>query len=155
MLAPGTIEECFNTGARAFNLAERFQLPVIILTDMHLASSIRSIDKNYFDASKIKIDRGELLTDEELSKMGAPYLRHRFTESGISPRAIPGNPNAVFQTTSDEHSEDGQIIEDSTGRIRMMQKRMRKIESAKIALNPPKIYGKKNASLTFIGWGST
>lgn len=155
VLAPGTIEDCFETGFRAFNLAERFQCPVIIITDQYLASSFRCIALDSFDASHLKIDRGLLLTDEELDRLTEPYLRHRFTESGISQRAVPGHPNAVFQTTSDEHSENGQIIEDSSSRIKMMQKRMNKLKLAGRELKPPKLYGHKEAELTFIGWGST
>lgn len=155
VLTPGTIEECFDIGFRAFNLADRFQCPVIIITDQNLASSFRSIDIDRFNTSKLKIDRGSLLTQEELDRLNEPYLRHKFTESGISPRAIPGHPKAVFQTTSDEHSEDGQIIEDSKTRIKMMQKRMNKLILARQELKPPKIYGNANAEVTFIGWGST
>lgn len=155
VLAPGTVEDCFDIGFRAFNLAERFQCPVIIITDQYLASSFRSIDISSFNASNLKIDRGLLLTDKELDSLNETYLRHKFTESGISPRAMPGHPNAVFQTTSDEHSEEGQIIEDSLPRIKMMQKRMKKLQLARQELKPPKLYGDKSATLTFIGWGST
>jgi len=155
VLAPATIEEAFEAGKRAFNLAERYQMPVIVLSDQHLADSIRAVHPDEFDTT-VEIDRGELMSEEELEGLEGNYLRHEFTESGISPRAIPGNKNAVYKTTGNEHDERGDITEDPELRTRMMDKRMRKEDTALEAeFDGPVLYGPDEADLTFIGWGST
>ncbi|MEA2641695.1 MAG: 2-oxoglutarate/2-oxoacid ferredoxin oxidoreductase subunit alpha [Chloroflexota bacterium] len=112
VLTPGTIEECFESGYRAFNFAEKYQVPVLILTDMAQSNSLRAIDPDSFDLGKVTIDRGALLSDAELDNLTEPYLRHKLTDSGISPRAVPGHKNAIVLTTSDEHYENGQAVED-------------------------------------------
>jgi 2-oxoglutarate ferredoxin oxidoreductase subunit alpha len=154
-LAPGTIEECFETGWRAFNLAERYQTPVIVLSDQLLASSLRTIEQEAIDFGKAEIDRGKLLTDEELNALAEPYKRHLFTEDGISPRARPGHPNAVYATASDEHDEFGHITEEMHNRSRMMEKRMRKLDTARQDIEPPVRYGPEEAPIVVVGWGST
>ncbi len=154
VIAPNTIEECFEMGWRAFNLAEKYQCPVIILSDLYLSSQLRSIDKNRFDFKNVKIDRGLLLTNEQVDRL-TDYKRHAITDSGISPRAIPGHKNAVFVTTSDEHTEYGYAVEDADLRNKMMEKRMRKMDLAVQDMKAPELYGDANADITFIGWGST
>ncbi|MBS3736976.1 2-oxoacid:acceptor oxidoreductase subunit alpha [Candidatus Bipolaricaulota bacterium] len=155
VLAPATIEEAFRAGKRAFDLAEKYQLPVVVLSDQHLADSIRAIPPEEFDTS-VEIDRGELLSEEELEKLEGDYLRHEFTESGVSPRAIPGNKNAVYKTTGNEHDERGDITEDPDLRTRMMDKRMKKVDTAlEKEFSGPLLYGPENADLTFVSWGST
>jgi 2-oxoglutarate ferredoxin oxidoreductase subunit alpha len=102
------------------------------------------------------IDRGELLTEDMLDKLTNGYLRYSLTESGISPRAMPGHPNAVFIASSDEHTEDGHIEdEDPENRILMVEKRLRKMDEAVKEMRAPTLYGPKKADITFIGWGST
>jgi len=155
ILAPGTIEQCFEAGWRAFNLAEKYQCPVIILTDLYQSATVRTIEKEAFDYSKITIERGALLSEEALDKLTAPYERHAITDSGISPRALPSHPKAVFMTTSDEHDEQGHPIEDAETRNKMMEKRMRKLELAVEEMRTPEVYGSKEAEITLIGWGST
>lgn len=155
VLAPATIEEAFRAGKRAFDLAERYQLPVVVLSDQHLADSIRAIRPEEFDTT-VDIDRGELLSEEELEELEGDYLRHEFTESGVSPRAVPGNKNAVYKTTGNEHDERGDITEDPDTRSRMMDKRMKKVDTAlDKEFDGPVLYGPEEADLTFIGWGST
>ena len=155
ILAPGTLEQCFEAGWRAFNLAEKYQCPVIILTDLYQSAAVRAVDKNAFDFSKITIERGALLDEAALDKLTSPYKRHTITESGISPRAFPSHPNAVFMTTSDEHDENGHVIEDAETRIKMMEKRMRKLDLAVEEMRTPEVYGAAHAEITLIGWGST
>jgi len=154
-LAPGTIEEYFECGWRAFNLAERYQTPVIVLSDHLLASSVRTVDAAALDFDQVVIDRGKLLTSAELDAIEGPYRRHRFTEDGISPRAIPGHPNAVYATASDEHDEFGHITEEAEIRRQMMQKRMRKLDTSRQDVRPPSRYGPDEAPLILVGWGST
>jgi 2-oxoglutarate ferredoxin oxidoreductase subunit alpha len=156
VLAPGTIEECFHAGWRAFNLAEQYQCPVIVLLDHHISNSVRSVARGDLRFDAVAIDRGQLLTEKELDQLSAPYKRYGFTESGISPRAVPGHPNAVFVACSDEHDEYGHFEdEDADNRIRMVEKRMRKLSSARKVMRPPLLYGPKRAETTFVGWGSS
>jgi 2-oxoglutarate ferredoxin oxidoreductase subunit alpha len=155
VLTPGTIEECFMAGYRAFNFAEKYQCPVFILTDMNQSTASRSIDPDRFDLDAVKIDRGELMTDEQLDALSEPYLRHKITSSGISPRAVPGHPKAVVMTTSDEHYENGQAVEEAGPRIEQMDKRMRKLDLAAKDIRGPILEGPEDADTTLVGWGST
>ena len=94
LLAPGTHEEAFVTGWRAFNLAEKYQTPVLVLSDHYLAVSIRTLEADALDFDAVEIDRGALLSEADLEAQSDPYLRFRITESGISPRALPGPRHA-------------------------------------------------------------
>lgn len=154
VLAPGTIEACFETGWRAFNLAESFQCPVIILTDQYLASSLRDLPVDVFDRRGVQIERGPVLTHAELDALTEPYLRFRDTPSGVSPRAIPGHPKGVYSLTTDEHDEESHITEEIGSRIQQMRKRMRKLESAAAVMRGPEWYGPPEAEVTLICWGS-
>ena len=151
VLAPATIEDAFWLTIKAFNLAEKYQLPVILLTDQHLASSYATVDR--FNLSKVTIDRGLLFSAGEAGE--SEYMRHKITKSGISPRAFPGQEGTLVVTDSDEHDEEGHLIEDAETRIQMVQKRMRKLFSLKKEIVPPQLYGPKKADTTLIGWGST
>ena len=154
--APGTIEECFEAGWRAFNLAEKYQCPVVIMTDQFLGSSLRTLDMDALNFSSVTIDRGSTLTREELDRLTNGYKRYQFTETGISPRAVPGqHPAAVFSATSDEHNEEGHFDEGIENRLRMMQKRMRKLQEAEKEMRAPKRYGPPEAETTLVCWGST
>jgi len=152
VLAPATIEDAFWLTVKAFNLAEKYQLPVILLTDQHLASSYSTIDK--FDLSRVIIDRGLLLTKEELTAQ-SEYKRHKITPSGISPRALPLEGKALVVTDADEHDEEGHLIEDADIRTRMMLKRLRKLDGLRHEIQHPRIYGSQKAEALLIGWGST
>jgi 2-oxoglutarate ferredoxin oxidoreductase subunit alpha len=155
LLAPGTVEACFESGWRAFNLAEKYQTPVLVLSDQLLAASLRTIEIDAIDFGKVEIDRGKLLGKDELDALAEPYKRHQFVEDGISPRAIPGHPKAVHATASDEHDEFGHITEDQPNRVQMMQKRMQKLEAARQDIRPPLRYGPDKAGIILVGWGST
>jgi 2-oxoglutarate ferredoxin oxidoreductase subunit alpha len=151
VLAPATIEDCFWATAKAFNLAEKYQTPVILLTDQHLASSYSVVPA--FDLSKVTIERGQLVWDKDIPDPRA-YKRHRITPSGISPRALPGG-KALVVTDADEHDEEGHLIEDAETRNNMMLKRLRKLDGMKTEINPPRVYGPPKAKNTVVGWGST
>ena len=155
LLAPGTVEQAFEAGWRAFNFAERYQCPAIVLSDHYLATSVRDVAPEDLDFDAVVIDRGELLTGEELDGLEGEYRRHAFTETGVSPRAIPGHPKAVYASSSDEHDEYGHIEEDAENRRRMQEKRMRKLEAARSEMRLPTSYGAEDAGLTLIAWGST
>ncbi len=155
VLAPGTVEECFECGWRAFNLAEKYQTPVIVLSDQLLASSLRTVEVEALDFDRVVIDRGKLLGQEELDALTGPYKRHLLTDDGISPRAVPGHPKAVYATASDEHDELGRISEEMNNRRKMVQKRMKKLETARQEIAPPTCYGPAEAAVVLVGWGST
>jgi len=152
VLAPATIEDAFWLTIKAFNLAEKYQLPVILLNDQHLASSYYTVNK--FDLSKVTIDRGLLLSKEEIMR-GGEYKRHQITSSGISPRALPLEGDVLVVTDSDEHDEAGHFIEDADIRTRMMLKRLRKLDGLRNEIGQPRIYGPRRAETALIGWGST
>jgi 2-oxoglutarate ferredoxin oxidoreductase subunit alpha len=152
VLTPATVEEAFYAAIKAFNLAEKYQTPVFILTDHHLASSYATVNK--FDLTKVKIERGELITDADL-KNPMEYKRHLVTVSGISPRALPGQGNALVVTDSDEHDEEGHMIEDAATRNAQVEKRLRKLNGLKQEITPPEFNEVREAKATLIGWGST
>jgi len=150
VLAPATVDDCFWLTVKAFNLAEKYQLPVFIITDHYLANSYFTTDN--FDLKKVIIDRGLLYNKNQNA---GEYKRHAYTPSGISPRAFPGNKDALVVTDSDEHDEAGHLIEDSETRTKMMDKRFRKMDGVKEEIIPPRFYGKDKAETLVIGWGST
>jgi len=157
VLASGDLEECFYDAVRAFNYAERYQLPVIHLLDKSMASSSRTYP--LFDAEKVRIERGRLLSEEELLQLSTngAYKRFEFTESGISPRSVLGMKGGTFWNTGDEHDEWGHITEDSVVRVRMMEKRAKKLETAAREIpNEEKFnfFGNPNAETLILSWGS-
>jgi 2-oxoglutarate ferredoxin oxidoreductase subunit alpha len=154
VLAPRTTEECFETGWRAFNLADRYQCPVIILTDTLMATTLRTVEPDAIDFTQVDIDRGQTVEAGELAVTDG-YRRYEFSDDGVSPRAVPGTPQAVYSISSDEHDEAGHITEDAENRVRMMQKRMRKLETAKREMRAPTLYGPEDAEITLACWGST
>lgn len=154
VLAPGTVEQCFEAAYRAFNLAEKYQCPAIILSDAFLAHSPRALELDALELD-VPIDRGILFSDKDLDHLTERYQRHALTASGVSPRALPGHPKAIYSTSSDEHDEYGQICEDAAIRIQQMDKRMRKAETARAGMKAPLHYGPSQAEITFLTWGST
>jgi 2-oxoglutarate ferredoxin oxidoreductase subunit alpha len=153
ILCSGDIEECFYDAIRAFNYAERYQTPVIHLIDKALANSTKSC--RMFNPSLVKIERGQLLTEVDV-KVGE-YRRFRFTESGISPRVALGTQGVVFWNTGDEHDELGHISEEPATRIRMMEKRMRKLETADREISVQErvnFFGDADAPAVVVSWGS-
>lgn len=155
VLAPGTLEEAFHLGWYAFNMAEKYQTPVMVLSDQFLADSFRSLEPDALDFDAVEIDRGALLTDADLDALTERYKRYKITESGISPRALPGHPNAIWVTESNEHDEYPRIEEDAQNRIAQQSKRMRKAIPMAQDVPPPTWYGPEDAALTLVCWGST
>ncbi|MBN2109780.1 MAG: 2-oxoacid:acceptor oxidoreductase subunit alpha [Methanosarcinaceae archaeon] len=152
ILAPGTPEECFYLTAEAFNIADKYQIPVIIMSDQYLADSLFTCES--FDISRISIDR-HLLSDEDIKNMQEEYRRYRISSSGISPRAIPGQDGVLVGADSDEHDEFGHIDESRENRIKMTNKRMSKLKLLADEIHLPLVQGPDDADLTLIGWGST
>jgi len=154
-VAPADPVECFHDTFDAFNYAERFQMPVIVIADKFLASTYRTVPM--FDTSNLQVDRGQLMSEADLAAKPL-YKRYEFTPLGVSPRTIPGTRGGIFHTTGDEHDELGHITENSENRIKMMQKRMHKLElAAEVIPDSKKVnfFGPKQADVTIVGWGST
>jgi len=152
VLAPRGVADAFWLTVRAFDLAEKYQTPVIIITDHDLADCYNTVER--FDLKQVKIDRGLTISDEEGARL-TTYKRHQITESGISPRAFPMQTRSLVMTDSDEHDEEGHIIEDAETRTRMVLKRQRKLDGLKDDMDGPKITLKPDAEFTMVGWGST
>jgi len=151
VLAPATVEDAFWLTVKAFNIAEKYQLPVIILIDHYLSTAYNTVEP--FDLSKVTIERGILFSGKDEDP--AAYKRHLVTESGISPRAFPGLSKALVMTDSDEHDEAGHLTESAQERTAQVQKRLRKLAGLVKEMALPRRYGLKEADLTLIGWGST
>jgi 2-oxoglutarate ferredoxin oxidoreductase subunit alpha len=155
ILAPLDVTDAFFSTIEALNLAEKYQMPVILMTDMYLSERnvVLSADSLQF---QVPIERGEILAAVE-----GEYLRYRDTASGVSPRVLPGTPDGMHMTTSDEHDEAGHLISDvfsnPSTRTRMMEKRMRKLGEACRDMEDRGILveGTEDAELTVVGWGST
>ncbi|HET8567805.1 MAG TPA: 2-oxoacid:acceptor oxidoreductase subunit alpha [Candidatus Limnocylindria bacterium] len=181
VIAPGDLRECYQDVFSAFNWAETYQLPVIVLPDKKLASVYTTIDR--LELKWDEIERGKRFTGDEWTPYEAKgndvvhqdgsagsgnghradgdakeYLRYALAEDGISPRSRPGIPGGRYWSTSDEHDPDGHITEGVEMRIAMMKKRMGKLDL--ISRSVPKeqqyaLHGDADAELTVVGWGST
>jgi 2-oxoglutarate ferredoxin oxidoreductase subunit alpha len=159
--APLDIGDCFRLIPEMFNIVDRFQCPGLVLCDLLLSEGRLSVDPKDLDFGPT-IDRGELITSNGTSSgvaTNGDYKRYKITESGISPRAIPGVPGHVHTVATDEHQEDGVLISDEftdpTKRRAMMEKRMRKMVGIEAAIPRPVLSGRPDADVTLIGWGST
>lgn len=155
--APLDILDCFKLIPEVFNLTDRFQCPGIVLGDLLLSEGHASAEPAELDFD-VEIDRGELITSNGGNGANG-YKRYLFTESGISPRAIPGVPGHAHTAATDEHMEDGVLISDEftnpVKRRAMMEKRQRKVAGITAAVEPPELWGEPGAEVTLVGWGST
>ena len=152
VFAPGSAEQAFALMGKAFNTADRYQTPVIVLGDQHLNDSYFTLDR--LDLNRITIDRGNIPVDKKASST-KDYKRYAWDDSGISPRRLPGMSKAVLNADSDEHTEAGHITESADVRRRMMQKRMKKLEGIRDETGPPEIFPKGKSEIVIMGWGST
>lgn len=157
VLAPATVEDCFYDIQRAFNLADKYQCPVIVLTDLALGLSKQTVEIDDIDFEKIAIDRGELLTEEQVKAIAANggYKRYALTESGISPRALPGQEGGVHIAISYEHTEEGYEDETPLHRVAQTQKRIRKMSTFNPAEFGVRRAGAAEPDILLVGWGST
>jgi 2-oxoglutarate ferredoxin oxidoreductase subunit alpha len=155
LLSPGTHEQCFVAGWQAFNLAEKYQTPALVLSDHYLAVAVRTLELDAFDFEAVEIDRGELLSEAELEALEGDYLRYRITDSGVSPRAVPGHPRAVYVAAGNEHDERGSVTEEPDMRKAQVEKRQRKLIGMAEEMSGPRRYGPDEAEVTFVCWGST
>src|SRR2546422_1118288 len=158
ILAPRNTDECFRLTAEAFTLAEVYQTPIIVMSDLYLSEGYRTVEGFDFN---VPIIRGLLAADG--GEQRERYLRYKLTESGVSPRALPGQKGFQFDAGTDEHDEKGELISDVLAGIpgyieirrQMMDKRMKKLEGLLRDTKGPELWGPQNADLTLISRGST
>lgn len=150
VLSPGTHEEAFYMAFEAFNLAEMYQCPVILLTEKYLGEGDANIP--FPDTTNLKINRGQLLDDNQIDDN---FLRYKNTKNGISPRSIPGQKGGAHTASSYEHREDGYFTEEIDECNSIHERRMRKLDTLKNLLPPVVIEGKENAEVTLVCWGAT
>ena len=146
LLAPGKIDDAFYLTQKAFDLADKYQVPVIILTDHYFVDSYYNIT-------------GLDLTDEKIEKhiheTETDYRRYELTQSGISPRGIPGHGKGLVCVDSDEHDQEGHITEDLDLRVKMVDKRLRKLKLLTEEVVEPELWPNENYKNLVICWGST
>lgn len=156
IVAPRDIADAYQTTVDSFNYADRFQLPVTIMSDLLLSEHHETVDKEAFNPN-VKIDRGEMV--KEWPEKNGKYKRFAFTESGISPRALPGTENTLYVSASDDHDEESILISDMFTsppiRRKITEKRMRKMSNLLKELPAPQLEGPKDADVTILCWGST
>ncbi len=146
ILTPGHVNDAIELTHKAFNLADKYQVPVIILTDQYLLDS-------HFLAPKLKMS--ELKNEYHINKTNKGHKTYELTKNGISKRGIPGYGEGYVCVDSDEHDEYGRITEDFDTRINMVDKRFNKQKEIEKEVIPPEIIGAKNYKTLIIGWGST
>jgi len=155
VLAPGDQEEMTELTIKAYNLADIYQTPIIVMSDMFLSESHKSIELEKIKKILIdnKIQRGKTIDNFSEEK----YLRYKLTDDGISPRLIPGKSDIYYQANSYEHLEDGHSTEDNGMRKKQVDKRNKKIITyLNNEFKGPNIYGDlENADVVLVGWGST
>lgn len=160
IVAPVSIPDCFKTMPQLFNLVDKFQCPGIVLSDLLVSEGRAAVDPAELDFN-VEINRGEVIGlngDKPVLPLGG-YKRYKITESGISPRALPGTPGHMHTVATDDHMENGVLISDEFTnphkRRAMHEKRMRKMGGVLPLLEPPKLFGPATAQVTLVGWGST
>jgi len=166
IVAPVDQLDLFKTIPELFNLCDKYQCPGLVLSDLLISEGTSSVDPAELNFN-VKIDRGEIILPNGNGEAQNPfggsnddaYWRYKNTESGISPRAVPGVPGHIHVAATDEHDEDGTLISDEftnpVKRRMMVEKRARKMETALAQIAPPKLFGPANAQVTLVGWGST
>lgn len=146
IFAPGTVEEAFFVAQRAFHIADRFQIPVFVLTDQYFLDAVSTVSEKHL--KMIPVEKHIIQTPSD-------YARYAITESGVSPRGVPGYGEGLVAVDSDEHTEDGRITESAAVRKAMHEKRLRKFVSIRSEAIPPTVIGDtKEAETLIVTWGS-
>lgn len=157
VMAPSTAEEAFYDAIQAFNLAEEYQCPVILLSDLQLSLGKQTVEP--FDYNKINIERGKLIKDEQLPELENKdyFKRYELTEDGISPRVLPGTKNGIHHVTGVEHDETGKPSEAAPNRKEQMEKRLRKLNHIARRFEKPVHFTLPHdeADVLLIGFNST
>jgi 2-oxoglutarate/2-oxoacid ferredoxin oxidoreductase subunit alpha len=157
ILAPSQPSEAYEAAVLAFRLAEEFQTPILLASDFHLSESVATVEPEEIN---LNVEIPSLFT---VQPNGDGYKRYRYTESGVSPRSLPGQAGLNYVAGSDEHDEAGHLISDVKSGIpiwvaerkKMMDKRMRKLSGLLKATPPPRVEGSERPQVTLVAWGST
>jgi len=154
VIAPGDQTDCFKEAVNAFNISELVQTPVVVLLDKYLAESSMTVED--FREIKTKVDRGKLMTDEQMQKQ-KNFKRHSLTNDGISPRCLPGQENGMHVCSSYEHDETGFSSEEPGMRINQIDKRAKKLSAIPDEIIAPTFYGEDESKgqILLVCWGST
>ncbi|MGA1840097.1 MAG: 2-oxoacid:acceptor oxidoreductase subunit alpha [bacterium] len=146
IFAPGTMEDAFYLTQKAFNLAARYQIPVFVLTDQYMIDSYYNIPA---------LETSGLMVEKHIVETYEGYKRYKITSDGISPRGVPGFGSGLVTVDSDEHDEEGHITEDLDLRVKMVEKRLKKLESLKREAIPPELFGEEDYKTLIVCWGTT
>jgi len=165
IVAPANVADCYDLMITAFNMAERYQMPVLFLTDQSLTARVESVDTSVFKPAELQFrlqpeanaNNGSDDADKKLVGAGAAhsYARYAYTASGISPMSAPGAGATPYAATGLEHDEHGHPDYEPEDHTAMMEKRFRKLDTAAEELPNPERYGDEDATIGIIGWGST
>src|SRR6266566_5303173 len=171
IVAPADVADCYTLIIQAFNMAERYQMPVLFLTDQSLTARVESVDRSIFKPMRIE-ERLQFSTNDHSSdardasvnghgsagsvaEMAHSFARYAYTASGISPITTPGPGALAYTATGLEHNEHGHPDYEPEDHTAMMEKRFRKLDTAAEELPSPQRYGDADADIGIIGWGST
>jgi 2-oxoglutarate/2-oxoacid ferredoxin oxidoreductase subunit alpha len=164
IVAPASVADCYDLIILAFKMAERYQMPVLFLTDQSLTARVESVDAHVFQPVEVEgrlthtPQNGNESSDNEKVLVGTgaqSYSRYAYTASGISPTSTPGADAIPYIATGLEHDEQGHPDYEPEDHIAMMEKRFRKLDTAAAELPTPQRYGDEDATIGIIGWGST
>ena len=144
-------EDAFRMTGEALNMAEEYQVPVVLLSEKQICETLWTVEK--FKEGQVPVKRG-LVTGKELEKLENAD-RYRVTKSGVSKRWVPGASEAYYFANGDEHWEDGELTEEAEKAGAMYDKRVRKLETVAKAVPEPQLVGKSKAEVSFVGWGSS
>ncbi|SNZ12842.1 2-oxoglutarate ferredoxin oxidoreductase subunit alpha [Natronoarchaeum philippinense] len=158
VVAPTNVAECFHKTVEAFNLAEKYQTPVFLVADLAMAVTEQTFAPEEFDMDEVEVDRGKVVDEDEVDEWldgQGRFRAHADTDDGISPRALPGTVDGAHMSTGLEHDELGRRTEDTDMRIRQVDKRDRKVETAQEREDwSPREFGNEDADTLVITWGS-
>ncbi|MDL5361988.1 2-oxoacid:acceptor oxidoreductase subunit alpha [Halalkalicoccus sp. NIPERK01] len=158
VLAPTTIAECFHKTIEAFNLAEKYQTPVYVVSDLAMAVTEQTFSPTEFDMDAVEIDRGKVVDEENIDQYldeQGRFQPHYDAADGVSPRAFPGTEQGAHMTTGLEHDELGRRTEDTDERVQQVDKRNRKVETAQREEDwSPREFGNAEAENLVLSWGS-
>lgn len=146
IFAPGQLEDAYQLSQRAFHLADKYQIPVFILSDQYLAD----LNCNLPEDGLVDVEPEKYLVETEEN-----YQRYQLTPDGISPRGVPGYGRGLVVVDADEHDQEGHITEDLELRTRMVEKRYHKLRMLRDEALAPVLYGEEDCEVLLVGWGST
>jgi len=151
VFTPGDPEELFYMTFEAFNIAEKYHIPVFVLSDKFLSESYFTI--NPFKTEDLKIDRGPIFDGDPENPMEL-FPRYKEFEKGVGMRTFPGTPGGLYKASGNEHDEFGFVTDNANNRIIQQDRRFKKIKYIIDEISHPKLYGNTNAEITVVCWGS-